>query len=55
MWRPFVGTEAINAGMLTRGRLRWNYTAVHRGIYLPNDAERTLYLNTVAGLALDWP
>lgn len=45
---PFIGAEAISAGRLTRGRLRWNHTAVHPGVYLPNDAERTLYLNTVA-------
>ena len=44
MWQPFLGREAITAGRLTRGQLRWNHTAVHPGVYLPNDAERTLYL-----------
>ena len=48
MWQPFVGTEAISEGTLTRGTLRWNNTAVHPGVYVPNGAERTLYLNTVA-------
>jgi hypothetical protein len=48
MLQPFLGVEAVNAGRLTRGQLRWNHTAVHPGVYLPNDAERTLYLNTVA-------
>ncbi|MGH3677547.1 MAG: hypothetical protein ACRDU5_17775 [Mycobacterium sp.] len=48
MWQPFLGVEAIGAGRLTRGQLRWNHTAVHPGVYLPNGAERTLYLNTVA-------
>ena len=48
MWQPFVGTEAISEGTLTRGALRWNNTAVHPGVYVPNGAERTLYLNTVA-------
>ncbi len=48
MREPFVGSEAITRGKLTRGQLRWNYTALHPGIYLPNDAERTLYTNTVA-------
>jgi AbiEi antitoxin C-terminal domain len=48
MWQPFLGREAITAGRLTRGQLRWKHTAVHPGVYLPNDAERTLYLNTVA-------
>jgi AbiEi antitoxin C-terminal domain len=48
MWQPFVGAEAIGDGKLTRGQLRWNYTAVHPRIYLPKTAERTIYLNTVA-------
>ena len=48
MWQPFWDHEAITAGRLTRGQLRWNHTAVHPGVYLPNDAERTLYLNTIA-------
>jgi hypothetical protein len=48
MRHPFVGAEVIGAGGLTRGQLRWNHTAVHPGIYLPRDAERSLYLNTVA-------
>jgi hypothetical protein len=48
MWQPFVGAEAISEGRLTRGGLRWNNTAVHPGVYVPNGAERTLYLNTVA-------
>jgi hypothetical protein len=48
MWQPFAGAEAIGAGELTRGQLRWNHIAVHPGVYLPNGAERTLYLNTVA-------
>lgn len=48
MWQPFVGTEALEEGRLTRGQLRWNHTAVLPRVYLPNDAERTLYLNTVA-------
>jgi hypothetical protein len=48
MWGAFVGTEAISDGRLTRGQLRWNHAAVHPGVYIPNDAERTLSLNTVA-------
>ena len=47
MW-PIVGTEALATGALTRGALRWNYTAVHPNIYLPKDVRRTLYINTVA-------
>jgi hypothetical protein len=48
MGQPFVGVEAINAGRLTRGQLRWNHTAVHPGIYLPNGAARSLCVNTLA-------
>lgn len=48
MWQPLVGAEAIADGILTRGQLRWNYTAVHPGVYVPNDAERTVSLNAVA-------
>lgn len=47
MW-PIVGTEAVAAGALTRGALRWRYTAVHPNIYLPKDARRDLFTNTVA-------
>jgi hypothetical protein len=47
MSQAFLGGEAIGGG-LTRGKLRWNYTAVHPRVYIPNDAERTVFLNTVA-------
>jgi hypothetical protein len=48
MEQPFVGAEAMARGALTRGQLRWRYTAIHPGVYLPNGAERTLLANTVA-------
>src|SRR5262249_25507590 len=47
MSQAFIGGEAIGGG-LTRGQLRWNYTAVHPGVYIPNGPERTGFLNTVA-------
>jgi hypothetical protein len=47
MSQVFIGGEAIGRG-LTRGQLRWNYNAVHPGVYIPNGAERTVFLNTVA-------
>lgn len=47
MSQAFIGGEAIGS-RLTRGKLRWNYTAVHPGVYIPNGAERTVFLNTVA-------
>ena len=48
MEQPIVGAEAIAEAKLTRGQLRWNYTAVHPGVYLPNTAERSVHVNTVA-------
>jgi hypothetical protein len=48
MGQPFLGPEAVRAQRLTRGQLRWNHTAVHPRVYLPNDAEQTLYVSTVA-------
>jgi hypothetical protein len=48
MWTPFLGPEALAAGRLTRGQLRWNNTAVLPRVYIPNDAERTLHTNAVA-------
>lgn len=47
MSHAFIGGEALGGG-LTRGKLRWNYTAVHPGVYIPNGAVRTVFLNTVA-------
>jgi hypothetical protein len=48
MWQPFVGAEAITNGGLTRGKLRWNYTAVHPGVYLANDAQHTVSVKALA-------
>jgi hypothetical protein len=48
MLRPFIGTDAIGDGILTRGQLRWNFSTVYPGVYLPNGVERTLTVNTVA-------
>jgi hypothetical protein len=47
MSQAFIGGEAISGGV-TRGQLRWNYNAVHPRVYIPNGAERTVFLNTVA-------
>jgi hypothetical protein len=45
---PILGTEAIATGALTRSALRWNYTAIHPNVYIPNDARRDRYMNTYA-------
>lgn len=48
MSQPFDGPDALNRGALTRGKLRWNYAATLPRVYLPNDAERTVYTNAAA-------
>ncbi|MUL85297.1 MULTISPECIES: hypothetical protein [unclassified Mycolicibacterium] len=45
---PFIGTEALAAGDVTRGELRWNSTAVLPNIYLPNGARRVVFTNAAA-------
>jgi hypothetical protein len=45
---PFIGTEAISEGLLTRGQLRWRHTLVQPRVYLANDTEPTLHANTLA-------
>ncbi len=47
---PFIGAEALAAGVLTRGQLRWNHRAVLPGIYLPKDAEA----DVVSGARAAW-
>ncbi|TQR84116.1 hypothetical protein D8S82_23235 [Mycobacterium hodleri] len=45
---PFIGTEALARGDLTRGRLRHNYDRIHPDVYLASGQERTLLVNTEA-------
>jgi very-short-patch-repair endonuclease len=45
---PFIGTEAIGRGALTRGQLRWNYRAVQPGVYIPNGVETGVLVNAEA-------
>lgn len=46
MFEVFKGTEAL-AGGLSRGTLRWNYSALFPDVYLPKDAPTTLRANSV--------
>jgi very-short-patch-repair endonuclease len=39
--QPFLGSEALRSGAVTRGQLRARYRAVFRGVYIPKDAELT--------------
>ena len=48
MSKPVIGIEALSDGVLTRGSLRWNYSRLHPGIYLPKDTEQTLLTRTYA-------
>ncbi|MCV6963266.1 hypothetical protein BST27_17575 [Mycobacterium intermedium] len=42
MAEVFLGSEALARGALTRGQLRWNYRRIHRDVYIPRDAARSL-------------
>ncbi|WP_199182931.1 DUF559 domain-containing protein [Mycobacterium sp. 4858] len=41
----FIGSEAIAGGSLTRGQLRWRYRRIHRDVYVPKNAPRSLHDN----------
>ncbi|MFY1599693.1 hypothetical protein [Micromonospora sp. WMMD737] len=36
---PIIGSEQLAKGLLTRGALRWNYTAILPDVYVPKGAE----------------
>lgn len=40
-----IGSEAIAGGSLTRGQLRWRYRRIHRDVYVPKNAPRSLHDN----------
>ena len=48
MTDPFLGSEALAAGVLTPYELRSRYVAVHKDVYLPRDAELTAVLRAKA-------
>ncbi len=48
MSSPIIGSAAVASGVLTRGQLRWNYTAIHPDVYLPKGCARTLDVRTRA-------
>lgn len=45
---PFIGSAAVANGSLTRGQLRWNYTAIHPDVYISKRSEHTLDVRTRA-------
>jgi hypothetical protein len=48
MSSPFIGSTAVASGLLSRGQLRWNYTAILPDVYVPKGSERTLDVRTRA-------
>jgi hypothetical protein len=46
--QPFIGSEAIASGTLTRGQLRWNHVAVHPDVYLATGSRRDVVTNARA-------
>lgn len=45
---PFPGSEALAAGLMTPYELRTRYTALHKDVYAPKDAELTALLRAKA-------
>ncbi|BBX05766.1 hypothetical protein [Mycolicibacterium aichiense] len=45
---PFIGSEALSAGRLTRHDLRTKFRAVHRDVYIPAGAELSPVLRATA-------
>ncbi len=45
---PFIGTEALASGALSRHQLRTRYRAVYPNVYLPNEVQLSLELRIVA-------
>jgi AbiEi antitoxin C-terminal domain len=41
--RPIIGSEALRTGALTRGQLRWRYTAIYPDVYVPLDTRVDLH------------
>jgi len=48
MNRPFLGSAAVQTGLLTRQALRTGYRAVYRGVYLANEVALTARLRAEA-------
>src|ERR1700677_1088871 len=48
MTDPFLGSEALTAGVLTPYQLRSRYVAVHKDVYMPRDAALTAMLRAKA-------
>jgi hypothetical protein len=49
MGRPFIGSEAVECGLLTKSQLETRYTRLFRGVYIDGDAEITAAVRAYAG------
>lgn len=49
MGEPFLGSEAVARGVLTRSRLGTGYTRLFRDVYVSRDDEVTAVLRARAG------
>jgi hypothetical protein len=45
---PFIGSEALSAGVLTRHQLRTNFVAVHKDVYVPRGTRPTAIMRAKA-------
>ena len=45
---PIIGSEAIASGMLTRGELRWRFTALYPNVYVPKGTTPSLITRATA-------
>ncbi|WP_234711342.1 endonuclease domain-containing protein [Mycolicibacterium llatzerense] len=48
MGEPFIGSEALSAGRLTRHQLRTNFVAVHKDVYVPRGTRPTAIMRAKA-------
>lgn len=48
MGEPFIGSEALGAGLLTRHQLRTNFIAVHKDVYVPRGTRPTAVMRAKA-------
>jgi hypothetical protein len=44
---PFIGSEALTSGALTRGQLRWNYRPIFPDVYVSKFTDRSLEITTI--------
>mgnify|MGYP005607475321 FL=1 len=49
MIEPFIGSEALASGSVTRHQLRTKFTAIHHDVYMPVDSELTPAVRAKAG------